>query len=245
MEPEDFNPISSPQTTGSFSTPVNDTPAATPTTDCWNKVGVTGDGSCPELSRFVHCRNCPIYSIAGVRLLDRELPNEYRKNWTEHYSREKKQVTTGRISAVIFRIGVEWLALPTSIFHEIAERRSIHSLPNRRNATVLGLANVRGELLICVSIGRLLGLGRSQDSERIQAQHGRLVVASWSGKLLAFPVNEVSGIHRYHPEELQEPPSTVLKASPHFIRGVLVWRNKCVGCLDEELLFATLNRSLM
>src|SRR4029077_5730556 len=27
--------------------------------DCWNRIGVRGDASCPELKHHVHCRNCP------------------------------------------------------------------------------------------------------------------------------------------------------------------------------------------
>ena len=34
--------------------------------DCWNKIGVRGDGSCPELARHVHCRNCPVYSASAA-----------------------------------------------------------------------------------------------------------------------------------------------------------------------------------
>src|SRR2546422_1979826 len=37
---------------------------------------------------------------------------------------------------------------------EVAERRVIHSLPHRRTGIVLGVVNVRGELLVCVSLGR-------------------------------------------------------------------------------------------
>src|SRR5438445_8021579 len=70
-----------------------------------------------------------------------------------------------RTSAVIFRIHSEWLALPTEAFQEVAERRRIHSLPHRRNGVVLGLVNIRGELLICVDLGRVLGIG-AHDSDR-------------------------------------------------------------------------------
>ena len=40
---------------------------------CWNEIGVQGNGSCPELRKVIHCRNCPVYSKAGVQLLDRPL----------------------------------------------------------------------------------------------------------------------------------------------------------------------------
>ena len=128
---------------------------------CWNRIGVHGDSSCPELQNFVHCRNCPVYSNAGVQLLDRPLPEQYRREWTEHFAQEKKAAEPAKGSALLFRLHTEWLALATQAFQEAAERRLIHSLPHRRSGLVLGLVNIRGELLICVSLSRLLGLERT------------------------------------------------------------------------------------
>lgn len=133
-------------------------PRAEPVHDCWNLIGVSGNGSCRELLRFVHCRNCPVYSAAAVQLLDRPVTEERRREWTEHYGQERKLSTPARISVVIFRLGSEWLALPTPAFQEVAERRRLHSLPHRRGGVVLGLVNVRGELLVCASLHRVLGL---------------------------------------------------------------------------------------
>jgi chemotaxis-related protein WspD len=212
--------------------------------DCWSQVGVNGDGTCPELAKFVHCRNCPIYSAAALRLLDRQLPAEYRRQWTEHFALEKRQAMSGKQSAVIFRIGPEWLALPTAVFQEIAERRTIHSLPHRRQGIVLGLVNVRGELLICVSLSRLLGLERDPPRHKARAIYERLVVVEWQGKLLSFPVSEVSGLHRYQLEELKAGPAAAAGSGPGFSRHLLVCQNRLVTCLDADLLFSTLNRNL-
>ena len=30
--------------------------------DCWNRIGIHGDKSCPLLSNHIHCRNCAVYS---------------------------------------------------------------------------------------------------------------------------------------------------------------------------------------
>ena len=126
--------------------------------DCWNTIGVGGNHSCRELTRHIHCHNCPIYSAAAAQFLDRPLTPDYRREWTDHFAREKKIATPAKTSAIIFRISGEWLGMPTQAFQEIAERRSLHSLPHRRRGIVLGIVNIRGELLICASIGKLLGL---------------------------------------------------------------------------------------
>lgn len=218
--------------------------AALEVADCWNKIGVSGNRTCPELARVVHCRNCPVYSAAGRSLLERDLPVDYRRYWTEYFSREKKRVNPGRMSVVLFRIGREWLALSTTAFQQVVERRTIHSLPHRRNGIVLGLINVRGELRICVSLGRLL---RIETDGQVASSRGicdRLVVAEWQGSVVTFPVDEVYGVQRFHPEELKEAPATVARANPSLTRGLLAWNNQLAGCLDEESLFSTLNRSL-
>src|SRR5262245_55358447 len=126
-----------------------------PIHDCWNSIGVEGNGTCRELVKFIHCRNCPVYSAAGRQLLDRPLPVEYQHEQAEHYAQQKKFFQPARLSVVLFRIAGEWLALPTQAFQEVAERRAMHTLPHRRRGLALGLVNIRGELLICASLARL------------------------------------------------------------------------------------------
>jgi chemotaxis-related protein WspD len=213
--------------------------------DCWNAIGVEGNGSCRELVKYIHCRNCPVYSDAALQLLDRPLAPEYRREWTEHFAREKKLAAPARSSVVIFRIASEWLALPTSAFQEVAERRVMHTLPHRRGRTVLGLVNVRGELTVCVSLGRLLGFGHdTQHLKKSRTVFDRLLVTHWTGGRLAFPVDEVHGVHRFQKDDLREPPATVARSTLTYTRGVITWRDRTVGVLNADVLFASLNRSL-
>jgi chemotaxis-related protein WspD len=214
--------------------------------DCWNKIGVWGNRECGELKKVTHCRNCIVYSSAAAQLLGAELPVGYLDRWTSHFATEPvvedRQVRT----ALILRIGAEFLALPPANLQEIAEGRPIHSVPQRRSSFLLGLANVRGELLICVALDRLLGLGKMEPGKSTskRALYRRLVVAGREGSRFVFPVDEVLGIHRFNPKDLKEVPSTVAKAQTTYLRGILLWQSKSVGCLDDQLLFDKLNRSL-
>jgi len=211
--------------------------------DCWNKIGVSGDKSCAELPSVVHCRNCPVYAAAGLRLLDRQRPLDYQRYWTGYFAREKKSAAQARLSVVIFQIGGEWLALPTGVFQEVAEPRPIHTLPHRRNGVVLGLTNIRGQLLVCVSLARLLGIERrALPFSSVQSQ--RLMVIESQGNSVAFPVDDVQGVHRFHLEELHPAPPTLTRSATSPTRSILPWKDRRVGCLDEETLFAALNRSL-
>jgi len=62
---------------------------------------------------------------------------------------------------------------------------------------------------------------------------------------LVFQVSEVYGLHRYHPRELKNAPATLARSAEGiYTFGVVRWKDKIVGCLDDELLFYTLNKSL-
>ena len=83
---------------------------------CW-EIGITGDRSCEALSRFVHCRNCPEYSNLGRTLFDREMPEDYRREVSEALAHATAASAEDTVSVVVFRIGSEWFALRTNVFH--------------------------------------------------------------------------------------------------------------------------------
>jgi len=133
------------------------------------------------------------------------------------------------------------------VVDEVADLRAIHSLPHRRSGVVLGLANVRGELIVCVSLAQLLGIEAqpAESGPRVRRQAlRRLLVVRERGMRLAFPVDEVHGTHRYDQAELKPAPSTVARATASYSRAVLPWQAHAVGLLDDELLFHSLNRNL-
>jgi chemotaxis-related protein WspD len=209
---------------------------------CWTTKGVYGNGECPTLQQQVHCRNCPEYSRAGLQLLNRPLPPDYRRECTERFACGRQPAAPGKSSIVIFRLGREWLALPADVFQEVAERQRVHSLPHRLGL-VLGLVNIRGELLVCVSVARFLGVEDAAAPQSLPARD-RLLVANWSGHRFVFPADEVHGVHRLFAPEIKPPPMTVARTSPACTRGVFLWRQRPVGLLDANLLFSALNRSL-
>jgi len=214
---------------------------------CWVQIGVYGQRNCPELEKFIHCRNCPVYSEAGIRLLDRPLPKDYRRECSARLAHEEKQAAQSKNSAVVFRIASEWLALPTPAFQEVAEQRRIHSLPHRRKGIVLGLVNVRGELLICVALDRLIGVDArvaNAQNESAAARTRRFLVVGWENSRLVFPVDEIDGIYRFQTKELKEPPATVTKSNLSYTRGLLLWNQKTIGLLEAESLFPALNEKL-
>jgi chemotaxis-related protein WspD len=217
-------------------------------TDCWNRIGVSGDGTCPELTKVIHCRNCPVYAVGGRSLLEREPPAAYLREWTEALAEEKDEdKAADTLSVLIFRLGREWLALPTQICQEVAEMRPIHTLPHRSGPVLLGLVNIRGVIRLCVSLSALLGLEPADNvgqTTNHNAQSCLVVIARGSDHWVTL-VDELHGMQRYPLSAVRGAPVTVAKATPRLTKGVIDWQGKGVGYLDDELLFLALRKEVL
>jgi chemotaxis-related protein WspD len=223
-------------------------PAPGPVIDaCWARIGTRGDGSCPKLTEYIRCRNCPVFAAAARALLDRPLPADYAAEWSTRLATAKAGQHGKSLSAMIFRLAAEWFAVPTELLEEIAEMRPIHSLPHRRNPVVLGLCNVRGELIVCISLHAMLGLAELAPGDVDQAAmiRPRLVVIRHASGPIAFRVDEVQPTLRFDEAELRSLPATVGKAgSSSFLKGLLPWRDRMAGYLDAERTVQAINQSL-
>ncbi len=211
--------------------------------DCWNTIGIRGDGSCPELTRLAHCQNCPVYVTAAQSRLDSETPPAYSPPATAHFAEPRLAEQRSTESVVIFSLGLEWMALPVSAVAEIARTRQVHSLPQRRGH-IDGVVNVHGELVVCVSLARMLGLEPAASDLKAQPNgRSRILVIQREDVRAVCPVDEVHGIHQFHPQQAQDVPATVAKSASTFTRKILPWRERSVGILNDQLLFIALKRS--
>lgn len=214
-------------------------PSAPAIDACWKRIGIQGDKSCAELARHSHCRNCDRFAQAAVLLLDRDRPDEDVLPPPAAAPGGIGDLHHGAAESVmVFRLGAEWFALPTHVLDEIIPLRAIHSLPHRRHPALLGLVNVRGELVICLSLAHVL-LGAGGAAEPV-----RLVVMRHEGRRLAFPVDDVQHARHHDRDRLQPVPVTLARSASAFTRGLLAWQGHQVGRLDEALVFAALERCL-
>lgn len=231
--------------------------------NCWNQIGITGDRSCPELQTFTHCRNCPVYSAEGRRLLERDVPSSYLQEWTNLLATAPAKATATLssggalkvkglpsltpIAILVFRLQSEWLALPAHLFKEMTPPTIIHTLPHRSNQILLGLVNIRGELQMCASLANLLNLETVQATIRTASPvvYERMMVIEREGECWVFPVDEIYGVERVQPDELRSTPTNVAKATNTYTKGLISWHDTHISFLDDELLFYTLTRRVL
>jgi chemotaxis-related protein WspD len=209
--------------------------------DCWNRIGIHGNRSCPLLVEHIHCRNCSVYSAAATRLLDRySLVQEQRVS----VHREALVTDVETRSTVVFRLGEEWLGLPTRCLVEVSPVQAIHSLPHQRSRALLGVANVRGALVACLSFVELLGLDPSVVPAGDSRALPRMLIVSADGGPVVVPVDEVEGIHAIEARLLDSASEPAQNSNARFTRGVVQWKGRSLRLLDEDQLVSAVNRSL-
>jgi chemotaxis-related protein WspD len=213
---------------------------------CWKKAGVFGDRSCERLERHRHCRNCEAYSEAAKSLFDRDVPDDELRAWTRQLAEDKQVETAGSVSVLMFRVRGESIALPTEDFKEVVDVRSVHPVPFRSNRVLLGLVNINGELVPCVSLVHLLRLEEETSSGDADTRKGRqrMVVVERNRQRFVMPVDEILGVRRISMEQVERAPATVTKSPVALNRGIFEIEGKSIGWLDEDRFFAALEESL-
>src|SRR5262249_33103954 len=84
------------------------------------------------------------------------------------------------------RIGAEAYAIPVEFVREVFELGRVEAVPGAR-PEMLGVRNVRGQILPVADLAPLLGLARA-------APPDRLLLAEAGGRRAGFAVDEVSGV---------------------------------------------------
>lgn len=140
---------------------------------------------------------------------------------------------SGEWAGVIFRIGDAHLACNMEQVHEFLPIPAFTPVPGTK-PWILGLANVRGDLLTIVDLAWFLNGQRSAVSMRT-----RLLAASLRGRPVGLLVDEVFGQRHFVSDEGKKPrlaKSSPLKDFVHkqYRSGKDVWQE-----LDLETLFST------
>ena len=206
--------------------------------NCWNTRGVWRniDEKCERLAEHVHCRNCPVFSSEGKRVLDRLAPVGYLKDWRKTLAIKKRDQAVDTQSVLIFRVCEEWFALPAGCLHEIAEKRAVHRIPRNINTDIAGVVNIGGEIRVCYSLKSILGI--SEDSEEggknKPVSTGRFIVALLGNQYYVFFADQISELSMYNDGEVLPVPATLKYKGKNFISGVIRHNKNNVAVLDAD-----------
>ena len=210
--------------------------------DCWNRIGVRGDHTCPELPAVIHCHNCPVFARAGQHLFDRPPPPDWLEEWTARLALPQVEESGEVLALIVFRVGPEWLAFDVKAMVEVAGPRRFHRIPHRRNRVLTGIVNIRGELQLCLSMRNLMDMETETPTQGQQT--GWLLVTAHEGQRWALAVDEVAGVWRVPRNAVSNAPATITNSQSAASRGVFHREDKRVGCLDVDQLFDMIRRRM-
>ena len=221
---------------------------------CWQQVGVWGDRTCAELTEFSHCRDCPTYGVAGAQLLHRPIPPSYLAEQTQQFATPAQRAPESEVlSALVFRLGQEWLAISAGLCQQILSPVAAHTLPYRSNPTLLGVVNVQGQLMLKVSLLESLGL-MSQSPEHADGDafdgtkiYPRMVVIGHTADQRVgtttdswvFDVDELYGVQSVARSRLE---AVAASSAQTCTRAVFEWHGQQVSFLDDRRLFEALRQ---
>lgn len=187
-------------------------------------------------------RDAATVAAAAGALFDRPLPAAWSDDAAAGFADAREDARPKNRSAIPFRVGAEWFALPTAAFAEVVSRRTVHTVPHRRTPALLGLVNVRGELVPCLSLARLLGM--AEEASAGAGEVRRLIVLRGGGGRCALPVREVQNTCRFNDLDVLPAPDTVARGATAFTRGLLPDGGRTLSLLDAAPLLAALDRCL-
>ena len=220
--------------------------------ECWRRIGISGDRTCPELKTFIHCRNCPTLAAAASTFFNRNAPEGYLESWRAILEEPEIIVPADASSVLVFRLDKEWMSLPTTALVEVTNSRTLHRVPHRSSTILEGLVNIRGQIQLCISLHGLLGLEtalhashdlprQSLDDDVAFGPSARLLVVERSGERglerWVFRVDEVAGVQRVPRSAMRAVPATVSHASMRSTLALFDWQGNAVGLLDESRVF--------
>ena len=187
---------------------------------------------------------------ASAALLQRRLPVDYLSENTQQLaaplSCSEKAET---LSLLIFRLRAEWFALRSGLCQQVLLPLSAHRLPHRSNQTLLGVVNVRGQMLMKVSLPSVLQLpaqlreeksrdktadGSAPERERLEKKqiYPRMVVIEKAAndgarETWVFDVDELEGIHPICCSSFEAPPLGVAMSAA-CTQKMFLWQNNTI-----------------
>lgn len=217
---------------------------------CWARIGVwSRDGaSCPTLEDVHHCRHCKVYANAGREYFKQNSIIDAREIFSRSESIAAPRAARRQAgkSVVVFRIGVEWLALETTLVNQVLNEKQVRWIPHRSGSLIKGIMNFDGNAIIVFSIRDLLGIDEAADfarQDKCQVYPRMLVVGNDESRM-TFPVDDVYGRHQIFVDTLRPLPDTLSQAMVSYLTGLVEIGERQVGILDGTLLIYGVEQAL-
>jgi len=168
-----------------------------------------------------------------------EIPEDYRQDWTKQIAQSKQEVRRQDKGAMLIRLGDEYVAWPSLSCLTVVSAHQIHAIPHRSHPVLKGLAAMRGQLLPCCSLARLLEI---KTSSVIHEQ--QLILLGSEQHPIGMLVEHIETYIRFHHDDEQDLPSNLMKTGVCFSQSMLDWKEQKIPLLDDKLIISAFERCM-
>jgi chemotaxis signal transduction protein len=179
------------------------------------------------------------HASAILRLLDRPIGQAELDAGTALAARPEDAGRGQAIRLLLFRIGDEAAAIPAKQLRRVTPLARPSPIPHRSSRVLRGICNIRGEIVLCADLHRLLGLPDRVETavpQETSADPRRMVVIGPPDNSWAFEVDALLGVESVDPASFRAPPITVEYSLGDFTLGVTEIGGRSVTILDGERL---------
>jgi len=94
---------------------------------------------------------------------------------------------------------------------------------------VLGILNLRGEIVTIIDLGKKLGLKSTEMNNKT-----RNIIVNSNGEHIGLMVEQISDVIQVEWEKVEPPPSNIGKVQGKYFTGVFKTKDRLIGILDIE-----------
>lgn len=97
---------------------------------------------------------------------------------------------------------------------------------------VLGILNLRGEIVTIIDLGKKLGLKSTEMSDKT-----RNIIVNSNGEHIGLMVEQISDVVQVNWEKVEAPPANIGDVQGKYFTGVFKTDDRLIGILDVEKVF--------
>ena len=151
---------------------------------------------------------------------------------------ERVKSASDSLQLVVFTLAEEEYGVPIQFVKEIIRKPEVTHLPNAP-AFILGVINLRGQIIPIISLHSRFGLSRSEGAET------KVVIVEYGGLVVGMEVNEVSEVLMLAGERISPAPAMATTINSSFISGVGKLDDRLLIILDVERILSDEEHSLL
>ncbi len=141
---------------------------------------------------------------------------------------EENKPASQAVEMATFYVGEALCGMDILNVQEINKLMDMTTVPQAPDY-VMGILNLRGQIVTIVDLGKKLNLGRTKLNEM-----SRNIIVNAKDEYIGLNVSRISDVVEADLEKMESPPANIGGVQGKFFKGVFKTKDRLIGILDVE-----------